>query len=288
MPQILKYGRDKNGQYKDQKHFVHLRNKINTLEQGHQALFERINKRLRDDNFLESHDSMLLEIPTMTNTDTQCYKERYADVTVESQADIQNHYNTEGKLQGRLNTCANNITNYQAEFLLEKTPALQRMYGSDIEQVRLNYTSYGSSALTTYDVTPGYGQHSPFFCGTDMPNTPFKKDKCNCDGTMYYGLKNDLISNKTLDFETIRHWSFLKKTNKIEEANYMAPDCTSFTFGGDPFPGQTKQCFCENKPIHYPNKCADEGEDCMCSGDVYFMSNEVDGVKNPHYIKTVN
>lgn len=124
----------------------------------------------------------------MTDSDVQCYKDRYSDISYTDQYDIKKHYDKIGKEQGRLNTCANNITDYQAKFLLEKTPALQRLYGSDIEKVRTNYTLQGSQASTKYDVSPGTGQLSPMKCGTDIPNTPFDKHKCGCEGTIYYGL----------------------------------------------------------------------------------------------------
>ena len=87
----------------------------------------------------------------------------------------------------------------------------------------------------------------------------------------------------------MRHWSYKKKVNQLEgQSRDQYPECTASTFGGDPFPGQAKECWCEAKPIHYPHKCATEGEDCLCSGDVYFMSNNIDGKASPHYIEAVN
>jgi hypothetical protein len=130
----------------------------------------------------------------MTDADSQCYKDRYADVTGESQTDIKNQYTSVGKSQGRLNTCASNITDYQAEFVWSRAPALQKLYGYDLEKVRANYTSLGSNASSTYDVTTGVGQIAPRTCGEDMPDTDFNKHKCGCDGTIYYGLGRDLIS----------------------------------------------------------------------------------------------
>ena len=87
----------------------------------------------------------------------------------------------------------------------------------------------------------------------------------------------------------MRHWSYKKKVNQLAgQTRDQYPTCESATFGGDPWPGLAKECWCEPKPIHYPSKCADEGENCLCTGDIYFMSNNVNGKTNPHYIESVN
>ena len=87
----------------------------------------------------------------------------------------------------------------------------------------------------------------------------------------------------------MRHWAYKKKVNQLAgQTREQYPTCEASSFGGDPWPGLAKECWCEPKPIHYPNKCADEGESCMCTGDIYFMSNEVGGKANPHYIEAVN
>jgi len=46
--------------------------------------------------------------------------------------------------------------------------------------------------------------------------------------------------------------------------------CGVSEFGMDPAPGINKQCWCEPKPDYMPNRCADEGEDCLCKGTVLF------------------
>jgi hypothetical protein len=42
--------------------------------------------------------------------------------------------------------------------------------------------------------------------------------------------------------------------------------------GSDPHPGHAKTCFCEDKPLYVPNMCAEDGEDCVCSGYVTYGS----------------
>lgn len=47
-------GRDKNGMYKNHKNYVNLRNKINEQESGHQKMFDSINEKLSDRNFIQA------------------------------------------------------------------------------------------------------------------------------------------------------------------------------------------------------------------------------------------
>ena len=47
-------GRDKNGMYKNHKNYVNLRNKINEQESGHKEMFDSINDKLSDGNFIQS------------------------------------------------------------------------------------------------------------------------------------------------------------------------------------------------------------------------------------------
>jgi hypothetical protein len=153
------------------------------------------------------------------------------------------------------------------------------MYVS-LDRVRANYTSLGDKAAQKYDVSPGPHQWSPFTCGTDMGN---QTDYCQCTGTMYFGLANDLITKKENDFDSLRLWNYKTKYSDGSERQL----CDISTFGGvDQWRGKPKVCMCEPQPFHYPHKCADEGEECMCKGDVYFMSNVNQTSKgpNPHYL----
>jgi len=49
---IKNHGRDRNGMFKNHKNFVMMRNKINDQESKHQNMFDTINKKLADDNFI--------------------------------------------------------------------------------------------------------------------------------------------------------------------------------------------------------------------------------------------
>ena len=58
-------GRDKNGMYKNHKSYVNLRNKINEQESGHQKMFDSINDKLSDRNFIQA------AIDTATNSEAK-------------------------------------------------------------------------------------------------------------------------------------------------------------------------------------------------------------------------
>lgn len=95
----LKYGRDKNGLFNNHMHFVQLRNRINSLEQGHQALFDRINKRLREENFLEVNEQFPVEYPVKDykygQEDWDCYRERYQDVkNIKDSSALKEHFDS--------------------------------------------------------------------------------------------------------------------------------------------------------------------------------------------------
>lgn len=50
--------------------------------------------------------------------------------------------------------------------------------------------------------------------------------------------------------------------------------CDQNSFDGDPVYGHDKQCFCAADPSYEPmppvEKCANENEECICSGTVYY------------------
>jgi hypothetical protein len=55
--------------------------------------------------------------------------------------------------------------------------------------------------------------------------------------------------------------------------------CTDAEFGGDPWPDQEKQCWCEDKPAYKPWKCADEGDECLCDGGWVVYGAKLDDAK---------
>jgi len=67
-------------------------------------------------------------------------------------------------------------------------------------------------------------------------------------------------------FDDMRLFKTVSKD--VSDSNWSA--CNVAQFGSDPHPGKAKTCFCEDKPLYAPNLCADDGEDCVCSGYVTY------------------
>ena len=69
-------------------------------------------------------------------------------------------------------------------------------------------------------------------------------------------------------FDDMRLFKTISKET-VEGSNFTV--CHAATFEGiDPLPGMKKTCFCEDRPVYSPNLCADDGEDCVCSGFVTY------------------
>jgi hypothetical protein len=82
---------------------------------------------------------------------------------------------------------------------------------------------------------------------------------------LWYGLAQRPDNNATISsFEEMREW----RTVGAESDDWQS--CSVVEFGSDPMPGVDKQCFCEVQPAYEARKCADEGDECICNGHVYF------------------
>ena len=80
----------------------------------------------------------------------------------------------------------------------------------------------------------------------------------------------------------MRFWKTYTKTSE----EWMS--CTDKEFGGDPFPEQEKQCWCENKPAKTPWVCANEGEECLCEGGwVVYGAKEDENGKSLDFHQTI-
>lgn len=69
---------------------------------------------------------------------------------------------------------------------------------------------------------------------------------------------------KIESFEEMREW----RTVGAESDDWQS--CSVVEFGSDPQPGADKQCFCEIQPAYEATRCADEGDECICNGHVFF------------------
>jgi len=83
------------------------------------------------------------------------------------------------------------------------------------------------------------------------------KTSCKCHGTLWYGATTRPDNNKPIvAWEDMRFWKTLTK----ESGEWL--QFSDDEFGGDPWPEQEKQCWCEDKPPYKPWHCADDGDDC--------------------------
>jgi hypothetical protein len=88
-----------------------------------------------------------------------------------------------------------------------------------------------------------------------------------CPGTLWFGLAVRPDNGAKIEtFDEMREW----RSISAESSDWQT--CSEAEFGTDPLPGVEKQCYCEVKPEDETSRCADEGEDCLCNGNVYFAS----------------
>jgi len=63
----------------------------------------------------------------LSDADVKCYEGRYSDVTGDARA----HFMNIGQDTGRLGTCAEDLSAYEAQAILDRSPELQRAYGTN-------------------------------------------------------------------------------------------------------------------------------------------------------------
>jgi hypothetical protein len=197
---------------------------------------------------------------SINDEDAKCYSSRYQDI--DALLDPKSHYATTGIQQGRLGTCARRLTDIEAKRYLDNNPDLQRQYGRS-----------GPGALNAgreHWQNIGYKNTAMAQSVIDKDNLPFRcaksgTDSCMCPGTLWFGISVRPDNGAKIDtFEEMREW----RTLSAESDDWQT--CSAIEFGTDPMPGVDKQCFCEVKPAYEATRCADEGDDCLCNGHVYF------------------
>lgn len=196
---------------------------------------------------------------SLNDEDAKCYAARYNDI--DAMLDPKTHYSTVGIEQGRLGTCAKKLTTQQAQKYLDNNPDLQRQFGNrgqaSLEQAKEHWqtTGYKNSALAA-TIEDG---NKPFKCADSADIN------CNCPGTVHIGPKNRPDSKQPITtFDEMREWRTMQK----ESDGWIT--CRGSEFDTDPDPGHEKQCFCEIKNEYTGVRCADEGDQCFCSGHIYF------------------
>lgn len=147
---------------------------------------------------------------------------------------------------------------------MDQNPEISRMFGRN----------GAGSLMQAKEHWKNSGYKNPVYAAsiTDEDNKPFKcatksNESCKCPGTMWFGPSVRADTKAPIEtFEEMREW----KTVSQETDDWQS--CNAIDFGSDPAPGMDKMCFCEVKPAYSASRCADEGDDCACSGHVYFSS----------------
>jgi hypothetical protein len=82
--------------------------------------------------------------PLLSDNDSRCYAARFSDLKGNSGL---THYATVGVPQGRLGTCAKELTNYESQTYLELFPELAQKFGRDTkgawDSARKHYSTVG-------------------------------------------------------------------------------------------------------------------------------------------------
>lgn len=107
------------------------------------------------------------------------------------------------------------------------------------------------------------------FCEPEIEGPTIEKcgsegDECVCLGRVFYG-REKVGQHSPISFDDM-----IRKPHKVQNS-HGSIQCNNAVFG-DPSPGKAKQCFCESGlPITKKVlKCSDEGESCMCKGNIFY------------------
>lgn len=201
----------------------------------------------------------------MTEGDEKCYEVRYGDLHGKHGRE---HFQDVGSDQGRLRTCALNLTDYQTQRYIDNNPDLQHVYGRSGKgsraQARDHFLDYGFTekrdiSLPKWDKIFGCGD-------TSDPDT---EDSCKCGGIMHFGYLNAPDTGNKLDtFDKMRQWKTWEK--RVFKGQYTACNNKALKIKKKDLDKDADyQCFCERKPKNVPSKCADYGGDCLCNGLVF-------------------
>jgi len=117
----------------------------------------------------------------MTEADMACYKARYADV---GDMDARQHQEQVGHAQGRLATCAPDLTPIEEQTYLDRYPDLQHAFGrwGTLAKHKAHDHMLDHGHKEKRSAKPDYG--IPLFCADKETTT------CKCPGTVWLGLKN--------------------------------------------------------------------------------------------------
>jgi len=139
-----------------------------------------IDKMMKEAKALGGDSGKEDESARMTDGDSMCYGTRYNDLEGKTPRE---HFKLVGQAQGRLQTCARRLSDYEAETYLHTFPELQAKFGdgaSAIKQAKEHYRTLGFGQAHFNEVMKD-STKTAWKCGTGAKQT------CKCHGTLWYG-----------------------------------------------------------------------------------------------------
>lgn len=145
---------------------------------------------------------------TMTDADAACYAGRYSDLKDKPSKE---HFRLVGDAQGRLETCARQLSDYEAKTYLETFPELQQKFGygpSAIKQARDHFTKTGYSQAHFSEKMKDTTK-TAWKCGAGA------KQSCKCHGTLWYGATKRPDDKKPIEtWDQLRQWKTVTKESE--------------------------------------------------------------------------
>ena len=153
------YGRDSKGEYKDQSQFIKARNDLNAAEGKNKEVFDGINQKLTDSDFVmmasnqgneaTSEEAALIAAADMSDEEAQCYLNRYPDVVQKySLGNLEKaklHWKQKGETEKRVKTCDAGLTDAEAACYLDRYPDLSKIKteAAPIAAAKKHYDDWG-------------------------------------------------------------------------------------------------------------------------------------------------
>ena len=158
---------------------------------------------------------------------------------------------------------------------LDTNPDLQHAFGRSSEIARTlaaeQYVDYGYKQDNRSLLIPDWDEI--WFGGyTD----DYNQAEVDCYGKIHWGYKFSPIDGHELN--TLEQMRDFKTYTKASKGGWTW--CDHHEFGTNNY-HEAMQCFCEPEPQVVPATCADDGDDCLCNGVVYYMK-KMNKVNSPY------
>jgi len=94
---------------------------------------KNIDKILKEVKSIAGDSGKKSKAPAMTDADAACYASRYSDL---KDKPAKEHFRLKGENEGRLSTCARDLSDYEALTYLHTFPELQQKFGDGLSAIK--------------------------------------------------------------------------------------------------------------------------------------------------------